>query len=729
MTLNPFVLNNNGTVPYDQSLRSKLYCMGYSYDPSKAKVKVVGFTSWRNPELCYAATTRKMKQRDNPSDIIVMLGNADRQEPYHVILTDRTGKVVFDNNRGTYLEGQYVPNDGYYVQKTGKKLYDFVYSVSVKDFLDNTQEDAMNTEVKSATSLQVAAVDSKVMEDVIKALYLMMYYVYEEKPKLSNGLKKRAGEWENSLKKFLATFRIPNDDFLILLRAARTGAKYTAKISETVPVVGNMLLKAKEKFEKDNTIPHKELAQLYVFGRYFRTNSESAGVKLIKAASNLRDPELLALFASDSTEALPESQVNQKALYSKMMQLSKKFMGKGTIQLSKEERAAFKKKAPDALKQFTKAQRMFLDVPKNFLRAEVRRSGKDFIDYGKFLELLKKNKIAHAFPPTFIGNIGQDGEYYTKGGLLIDGKPMSGIVMNPKYDANEDKGYVMTGRAPGSKDSTKFYTQRHNLETRTAKKFQVMETVEKGLGESRGDERGQGWINHLLHGTGRDQIRAAELELIYLLGARPGTAGNKTIDRETGKEISTYGITTMLVKHVIPHGKGFMLAYDGKKATALNFQVNPINKVNKKVIEILKQQIEGKGPNDLVWTDQKGKKIPSQDVLNYAKKVTRNADTKLYTFRYMAANVIARKELSKHNFQKGKVSQGQAEAFFTKALTKIGEYLQHHTGNKVTGATATRAYVDPFLMHKFFLDLGLRVPKNIPNVSSDKKALLKGKKK
>jgi len=727
---NVLIPDEDGMVPYNETVRSKLYAMGYTYNPARAKVKLRGFTGWKNPQLCYAQTTQAIKHRHKMDDVIVMLGSNHLQRPMHVILVDAHNKIVFDNNKDSAYEGTYHPGDGYFSLENGKRLYDDMHRVTVKEFLKATQQGYEGSGMKKLVSIKsnpvVAKVDEQVLQDVIKSLYLMLYYVNTDnaKIKIPATLKANALKWGVNLKKFLAQFKIPNDDFVALLNASRNVSKYDAKVAALAPVVGNMLLKAKDKFTADNTIPAHELMQLLTVGKYFRTNSEVAGKKLLKNAGNLKDPELLALFSkSDAGGKVTDTGSGQAKARETMQTLSQKYLKKKLIQLTAEQKAVFKKKAPDAFKEFKRAQRDFLAAPSNFLRAAVRKSGKSYIDYNKFLDSIAKAKISHGYPKGFVGNIDENGRFYTAAGNVLQEKLWGEVKMNPKYNSAEDNAYVCLSAKPTDKKPGRRYTENYVLNKRQGDKYETMERTKENLGPIR-----KKWIADLMHGTGRDQLRAAELEMIYLLGARPGTKGNKATEKTTGEVIDTYGVTTLLVKHVKPHGKGYMLDYKGKGTTAMDFQLNPINQTNKKVIEVLEKQIEGKGPTEQVWIDGNGKTIPTQDVLNYAKRVAGDPNVKLYTFRYMAANKIAAEILSKQPFKKGKVSQKEAEKWFNEKMEKVGDFLKHHTGNKVTSATAIRSYISPRVMHKFFLDLGLRVPANIPNISAKDKAAIKGKK-
>lgn len=736
MNQNVLIPDDDGTVPYNETVRSKLYAMGYTLNPARAKVKLRGFTGWKNPQLCYAQTTQAIKQRHRKDDVIVMLGSKSTQRPMHVILVDAHNKVVFDNNKDSAYDGTYHPGDGYFRLGDGARLYDDMHRVTVNDFLNATQQGYEGATMKKLVRIKrkalVAKVDEQVLQDVIKSLYLMMYYIDtdNDKIKLPATLKANALKWSVNLKKFLAQFRIPNDDFVALLNAARNVSPYSEKIAALAPVVGNMILKSKEKFFADNTIPKSSLDQLMAAGSYFRTNKETAGRKLLKLAGSLKDPELLALFnTSTAGGKVSRTGASQAKAKEAMQALTQKFLKKKSVQLSKDEAAQMKKKSPEAYKQFKKAQREFLAVPNAFLRAAVRKSGKPFIDYGSFLESINKAKISHGFPTGFVGNIDENGEFYTTGGLQLDQKLWGVVTMNPKYNPDADKpGYVCMARKLGDKSPGRRYTLEHVTGARQDKKFQTMDRTKDKLDEIRQGKLG--WLNDLMNGTGRDQLRAAELELIYLLGARPGNKGNATVNKDTGEKVDTFGITTLLTKHVKPLGNGLDLNYTGKKSTDQYFQLKPINKYNKKVIEIVKQQIEGKGPRDPVWIDAAGKVIPTQDVGIYAKRKSGDPKVTLYTFRYMAANKMASDILAKSPFKKDKLTkerQSEVEAWFNKQMEKIGEALHHHTGNKVTGTTAIKNYINPIMLHRFFIGLGLRVPDSIPNISAANKKLLKGK--
>ena len=718
---NVFVPEEDGVIVYDQSLRSKLYAMGYVYNPQRAKVKLAGFTGWKNPNLCYNATTQAIKRRHKLDDVIVMLGSKQKQMPYHVILLDRNGDVAFDNNAGTDLDGKYIPGDGYFATTGGRRLYDFVHAVTVKEFLHNTQDTGSKGSMKTlkVTGNQVtAAVSEEVLQDTICALYFIMYYSMEDKPKITPAMKKKAAVWMAGFTKFLNQFRIPKDDFITVMDAAKNNRKFTNAVNNALSAMGNMLAKSKEKFEKDNTIPKSELDLLVLFGQYYRTNNENKGLKLLSKASIARDPDLLALLAvSGDAEVVPTTGGNQSALMKKMKALTKKFLKKELIQLSKEDRAKFKKVAPDAYKQFTKTQNLFLDVPDNFLRKLVRASGQSTVNYQDFLSKMKSAKISHVFPEGFVGRIDENAEYYTEQGLQLHASPKRPIKMNPSYSPNDDKGYVCTYQEPNAKSATKIYTMQHVTGTRADKKFSKTPAV-----ADKSDELRNAWLKHLKGTNDRGQIHAARIELMWRFGARPGTLGNKAVNPETGKTENTYGILTLLVKHIKRVGQGFELDYPGKGHTGMSWVVKGLTPIDKALVSAVLSRTEGKGANDLLWIDEKGKFVPTQATLIYGDKLGKAhglPGVTNYTWRYLAADGAARKALGKIKLKRG-CTQAEAEAAFDKAMEEVGSVLKHHTGANVTGVTARDNYVDPELSYKFFFSLGLRPQKKLPKIAPAK---------
>ena len=202
---------------------------------------------------------------------------------------------------------------------------------------------------------------------------------------------------------------------------------------------------------------------------------------------------------------------------------------------------------------------------------------------------------------------------------------------------------------------------------------------------------------------------AAEVEIIFSFGAREGNPKNGTIDRETGERIPTYGITTLLVKHVIPHEGGYRIMYDGKKLSPLDYVIKPNTSVNKKIIAVITKELQDKKPDDPLWTDEKGKVIPSQYVAQKYFKSLGAGSATLHKVRHLLGTDIAKKILAESPLKKG-VSQSEAESWYKESLKKVGVALGHHSGNNITSSTAIKSYIDPNMQKKFFSDLGLKIP-------------------
>ena len=71
--------------------------------------------------------------------------------------------------------------------------------------------------------------------------------------------------------------------------------------------------------------------------------------------------------------------------------------------------------------------------------------------------------------------------------------------------------------------------------------------------------------------------------------------------------------------------------------------------------------------------------------------------------------------MAKSTFKKGPdLKQSEVEKWYKKAMEEVGRVLNHKRGigggEKVTGATAIKSYVDIAMQKQFFTKLGLRIP-------------------
>lgn len=556
---------------------------------------------------------------------------------------------------------------------------------------------------KSVSSLITSAIVlsdvQEILDDALKALYTIMYYSTDGAEKLSSDIIAQCKrQWEPALIELCSRYKVPKLALQKLLLAAYENAPFSAKIDDLLVKAGAALNSKKASFEKDTNIQKIELGMLKAFISYFKRNSETALNYLEKNLSKLQDTKLNLMFSKLLTQhehITPSAQVNTK---NELQKLVKKLTGKSSDKLTPEQLKDFRVSHPEQIKLYNTLRRNLNSVYKEWIKNYVRKSGQQKVDYQKLFRDINKSGIENNLSPDFIGYIDDQMNYYTKSGNLIDGKPVGEIRMNPNYDSDSDNAYVFKLKTPMGEST--YYTVNYKS-SKVGKKFETVNKLEDTIDVVR-----KKWLKDLRQDNTKNQLLAAQLELMYKYGARSGRNGNETAGE------ATFGITTLLVGHIGKVGNGFKIKYKGKKGAEQIHILNPNSTDERLLIKIISRLMEGKTKKDNLW-ELNGKEIKAASTLRYLKTISGISDVKLHYVRHMMGTKLARSIMKKSELKKG-VSQAKAEAWFKEAMKEVGEALAHTVGGKVTGLTSIRSYISPKLQQEFFINLGLRIPTWIP---------------
>lgn len=203
-----------------------------------------------------------------------------------------------------------------------------------------------------------------------------------------------------------------------------------------------------------------------------------------------------------------------------------------------------------------------------------------------------------------------------------------------------------------------------------------------------------------------EQVLAAVVELMASTAARIGGKGNAT------KGEPTYGLTTLLGKHVSISGNKIIFDYAGKKNASQYAVYDAKDIVSKKVLEVVRALKAKAKPDSHLFVSTKGRPITAPHIRTYIREL--GIDLSPHDFRRLKGTKIAKKVFAACPFKKG-AKQAEVDRWFKKELEEVGEAL-HHTsgGDKIVSSTAIKSYIDPSVMRNFYLDLGLRPLKAIP---------------
>ncbi len=325
------------------------------------------------------------------------------------------------------------------------------------------------------------------------------------------------------------------------------------------------------------------------------------------------------------------------------------------------------------------------------------------------------------------GHIGVDRKgnisLYTESGKLLHGNISVGskVVMNPKYDPEQDASYYCMFEAPNAVTKTRIYSAA----------FKQVKNEEKHIKTTSNAANVSRWVKawerDLLNKDPMRHVPAAVAMILYLTSARVGTSKES---RSLKGGAHTYGISTLRKQHVRISAASIILDYVGKKGMHQKHIMKLDNKVNKRIATILKWLLEGKRKDDLVFSFERPlsrtgaiQEVNPAFFRAYLKStgVTINP----HALRHIRGTELTIKLLGENEWKpapKNKTltaKQRDAEDFIkTKILTQVANLLGHKVtkdGKQVPQwRTSVQSYVNPAVLIEWFKERNLGLPKWIP---------------
>jgi hypothetical protein len=476
--------------------------------------------------------------------------------------------------------------------------------------------------------------------------------------------------------------------------------------AEQLALLGQEVSQEFQNFRSNERFTGQEIEVLKALGSYLRTDSEVALKKLEKLAGIVNNPFV-------SKRMAPKVGTQRKTSDS-LRQLVFEMVGRDDTALTLDEAQQVKELHPDLYKQYLVFRKEHNQIWKDAAVNYVRQSGHKTVPYEEMLAYLHANGIDHMLPVGFTGQVDDLLRMYTHDGHLIDGVPNAvtfpEIVMNPHYGRPGGGDFVFQAMRSGGGAGPYFYTTDY-------KKAAAREKFEKVADLAPKIESMQKKWFQLVKKFNPQDIRcvcAVVLEILYEFSARVGSLKNAA----GGK--STYGVSTLLVKHCSVDGGGnITLRYKGKDG------VNTVHKLmkgdanQKFVITALMQLLQGKNMNDRLFTVVKptGKFVPvgGGQVNTLFKMLGAPEGTTVHKIRTFRGTHLFNQLVAEVFEKKIPKDEKQAMVVFKKIAEEVGKLLNHvrrgASGTKVTGTTALNAYIDPSAQIAYWRQLGFRIPK------------------
>lgn len=453
----------------------------------------------------------------------------------------------------------------------------------------------------------------------------------------------------------------------------------------------------------DLSITREEIQYIKDALLFFRKGSEPAWKRLSTNVARLKEPSLSAMFldgeeaSEDSADPQHGDMTQAKAMAAVVLKLTGR---KDDPILTLNEVRDFRESNPKEITKYSDARKIFSANYKKALLRYVRSAGKELVNAqtaAKFLAGMGCNYI----PKGFVGQIDEQGRLHTTEGRLIKGMLVGEVVMNPNYDAKKDNTYVCSLKANRSQ---RLRTEAFVVSNKSATFRKVSDFADNI------DKYRKMWVADLSSLDEKTSTIAAMVETIHEVLARIGGDSTNKDDEER------FGMSTVQMKHIKIKADGIHFKYPGKKGTVQTHWLRNNTTVNKKVVRIIKELAEGKGPEDLLFT-YRGKPINGQAVNAYLR--SKGLHVTIHKFRHVAGTKMANEILARAPFKKAEhPSQASVDKWIKEEFKEIGTALHHRSGSgdaqKVVSSTAIAAYVDPQVLRSYYTGLGLRTPTWVP---------------
>ena len=311
-------------------------------------------------------------------------------------------------------------------------------------------------------------------------------------------------------------------------------------------------------------------------------------------------------------------------------------------------------------------------------------------------------------------------ELYSPEGEVLNGviAPGSKVTKNPSYDPENPTSYIYQYVAPNGVATNRISVRKTAL-ANAEKKFKRVDNYEGKIKSWLGT-----WKRDLFNVDESKRIPAAIAYLLYMTGAR---VGSSTSNRAVKSGTQSYGISSLLAKHVRVNANTISITYTGKKGVSQKHVLKLSSKHAKQLGKILKDQKDRRKSNQTLWTITKSNGEPKPIGYSFVNRYIKSMGLqKIHSLRHLRGNELVRQALQKSPFKlsaKAKKSlvakQKAADEYIKfKVLTPAANLLGHKTttktGTKALWRTTVTSYIKPDIIAEWYLNQQLEVPKWVP---------------
>lgn len=506
--------------------------------------------------------------------------------------------------------------------------------------------------------------------------------------------RRRMNQWLAESEPFLKRFKFPKTEFTAAVRSiiANKDPNEDQKLDDNITEFLYLLNDHKQLFAAELDIPKILLDMIDRVRLYGLKGSDNAYKFLARHISELKEPALSKIFVHEETDT--------SSVQTKLKKLVSKYGAPGMI-MPADQLAKFVQHNKDKGSRhadhdaYLTMRRELNAALKSRLATIIRESGEPHLPLRDVIKRLNSEKVYHELPSEFVGNIDDQGRFYTTAGKRIAVTISGTVRMNPAYKAKEDNGYVCEYQPAFAQAPSRAYTVDFKQE-RTVKKFSVVNKVAGKI-----EALAAKWLKDLRKAPKtRESCLAVLCELVYETTARIGNERAST----DGK--TTYGASQWRVKHVKLTPTRCDIKYPGKSGVIQHHVIRFNTPRLKLLAEKLPAFLEGKKPDDYL-IHFKGKPFTSANVNRYLQYVGFPEGFTIHKLRTARGTELAFKILQDSPFKPGDDARA-VNQWVESELMKVGQELGHMSGEKVTANTAIANYIDPSILDDFYRKLNVR---------------------
>lgn len=539
---------------------------------------------------------------------------------------------------------------------------------------------------------------SAVQKDSVVAflkLLATLYVTYDQK--LTKEQLRRMNMWASEASEFLTKFKLTKSATKAV-RLVVSGEDPNTD-DDTDTAISDFLLELKDKtplFQKETDITRIQMGLINDF-RLAHFGSETAAKRLLKGVTSIGDPMVTQFYQHDFDS------LDHGSVYTKLAALVKKY-GKvpGYImptEILEDWQAQAKSKGVKHAghAEYLMLRREVNDIYKKALANIVRGANEKYLPLRDVMQKLKAMGVINTLPTGFVGNIDDLGNFYTSTGKKLLQNPSGEVLMNPKYDAEQDNAYVCSFTPPFAQKATRAYTVAYRQDAKGAK-FDIVNDILPKL-----NALTKKWLPDLrLVGKKKEGTLAALCEFIFDTSARVGNKNAMT------DGVKTYGATQLEAKHFKFAQNSCTIKYIGKSGGAQSHKVSFTSVRGKQLGEALNKLAEGKKPADAVFTFN-GEQVTGTMINRYLHKLGFPREFTVHKLRTARGTQLAMAILNDSPFKNGDGAKDTVvHKWLETELLKVGAELGHMSGEKVTSATAIQNYIAPEILAQFYAKLGMR---------------------